>query len=460
MAEESSFLELRRKWLDCIKRSEIEESNLIYWENMFPTIEKTFIQNNKASEQYDWLILPCGLEASYYILLIKSIKPKNVYFLGTTEFKDKYLDFIIKKTELDASQYIIDIIEYKGLEISDIYEKIRARLNLFINKKVLMDLTRGKRIMSVGAGIVGAFFGFELVYIDEDWIDEIKRGLPGTEKLVMVKNPFDVFGDLELREARDFFNHNNHGAALALYKRIHQKIIDPRNVEIEELLTEAYLHWNSFNFKAALFKLEMAKNKIDQYHMKINPDIADNLIALKVLNSDNSDSEKKSDEFSLHVITDLYANALRKAEEGLFEDAISRLYRVLELISQYRLQNYDINTQRPEIKKYESAYKTATKKLYGFEKDLPTEIGIKDGYILLFILQDYLLEGYSLEDLRRMFGVIRARDMSIIAHGLQLAGEKVFLNINQLVKAFIKHLCEKHRKDFALISRQHTFVKL
>ncbi|MEK6893641.1 MAG: TIGR02710 family CRISPR-associated CARF protein [Nanoarchaeota archaeon] len=451
---------LRVEWLDLVKKASINKAEEIYWKSIFPLVEDNFIKTSKSKEQYDWLVLPCGLEASYYILLIKSIKPKNVYFLGTTEFKSKFLDFIIKKTELNASQYIFDAIEYKGLEISEVYEKIRTHLNLFINKKVLMDLTRGKRIMLVGAGIVGAFFGFDLVYIDEDWVDEIKRGLPGTERLVMVKNPFEVFGDLELREARDFFNHNNHGAALALYKKIHQKIIDPRNVEIEELLAEAYLHWNSFNFKAALFKLEMVKNKLNQYCMKINPDIIDNLTALKVLNSDNSDSGRKLDEFSLHVIVDLYANALRKAEAGLFEDSISRLYRVLELISQYRLQDYNINTQKPDIKKYESAYKTATKELYGFEKGLPNEIGIKDGYILLFILQDYILEGYSLEDLRKMFGVIRARDMSIIAHGLQLAGEKVFLNMNQLVKTFIKYLCEKHGKDFALISRQHTFVKL
>jgi hypothetical protein len=109
---------------------------------------------------------------------------------------------------------------------------------------------------------------------------------------------------------------------------------------------------------------------------------------------------------------------------------------VLELISQYRLKKYSIDTTNPEIVKYNSSYKAATKELYGFEKDLPSEVGLKDGLILLFILQDYLLEGYSLQDLKRIFGVIRARDMSIIAHGLQLAGEKVFSNMNQLALDF------------------------
>ena len=380
--------------------------------------------------------------------------------MGSEEFRDCFLDKIINESELKASQYIVDTVSYNKLDIADVYEKIRAHLNLFIDKKVLMDLTRGKRIMSAGAGIVGAFFGFSLVYIDEEWTDEIKRGLPGTEKLVMVKNPFEVFGDLELKEARDFLNHYNYGAALSLYKRIQQKIVDPRNVEIEALLSETYLQWNSFNFKAALFKLQLAVNKLQQYHFKTLPEILENLTALKILESGKEISTKKSDEFNLHVIVDLYVNALRKAEEGIFEDSISRLYRVLELISQYRLQKYGIETINPNIKKYEEAYKKATKELYSFEKELPLEVGLKDGYILLFILQDYVLESYSLDDLRQMFGVIRARDMSIIAHGLQLAGEKIFLNMNQLAKSFIQHVCSHEGKNFNSILRQHTFVKL
>lgn len=460
MTETASFEELRAKWLELIKLTKIADAGTLYWEKLFPLIENNFLGKNKVVDEYDWLVLPCGLETSYYLLLIKALQPKKVYFIGTEEFRDHFLDSIVNKVGLKASQYIIDTVHYDELDIAEVYEKIRAQLDNFLGKKVIMDLTRGKRIMSVGAGIVGAFFGFDLVYIDEEWVDEIKRGLPGTEKLVMVRNPFEVFGDLELKEARDFLNQHNYSAALALYKRIKQKIVDPRMIEIEELLSETYLHWNSFNFKAARSKLQLVLNKVQQYNFKQLQGILDNIIALQVLTEGENNSSVKSAEFNLHVIVDLYANALRKAEVGVFEDSISRLYRVLELISQYRLQNYRIDTLNPKIKQYEQAYRTATKELYGFEKELPLEIGLKDGYLLLFILQDYLLEGYSLQDLKRLFGVVRARDMSIIAHGLQLAGEKVFVNMNQLAKTFIQHLCAHEGRDFSSLLKQHTFVKL
>ncbi len=459
MEQPASLAELRETWLSLVRQTRINEANTLYWERLFPLVEKEFLAHNKIEEHYDWLVLPCGLEASYYILLIKAIRPKQVYFLGTEEFVAEFLETIIKNTGLKASEYIFDKISYEGLDITDVYDKIRARLNLFIDKKILMDLTRGKRIMSVGAGIVGAFFGFDLVYIDESWVDDVKRGMPGTEKLVMVRNPFEVFGDLELREARAFLNNHNYGAALALYRRIQQKIVDPRNVEIEAFLSEAYMHWNSFNFKAAVSKLQTAVDKLQQYHIKAKPEILENLIALKVLDT-GSQEIIKSEEFNLHVIIDLYCNAMRKSEVGIFEDAISRLYRVLELITQNRLKSHGIETLGSDLTPYESAYKAVTKEIYGIEKNPPMEIGLKDGFILLYIKQDYLLEGCTPNDLKRMFGVIRARDMSIIAHGLQLAGEKVFVNLNTLTKDLIQKICIKQNRNLPLLLHQHTFVKL
>ncbi len=453
--------ELREKWLALVKQSKINEAFKLYWQELFPIIEEKFLNENKVAEKYDWLILPAGLEASYYIFLVKSIKPRKVYFLGTKEFKEQFLDKIIEKTGLKASDYVVDTLEYNEMDAADVYEKIRQRLDLFYNKKVVLDLTRGKRIMSIGAGIIGAFFGFDLVYIDEDWLDDIKRGLPGTEKLVTVKNPFDVFGDLEGRQARELFNHYNYGAALYFYKKLREKIADPRKIEIEEILSEAYLHWNSFNFKAALHKMNTLIKKSKQYGIKIDLNIHKNLEALKILNSiDITKPEQVSDDFNLHIIIDLYVNALRKAETGLFEDAIGRLYRVLELISQNRLKQHGIETSAPNLEKYAEQYKEVTKQIYDTEKPLPFEVGLKDGYILLFILKDYIIENDGIEDLKNMFGIIRVRDTSIIAHGLQLAGEKAFNNMNALAKKFIKRLCNKQQRDMQEIIKQHRFIKL
>jgi len=148
---------LREKWLELVRYVELDEALKLYWDKIFPLVEKRFLENIKISKEYDWRILPCGLEASYYILLINAIKPKNVYFIGTKEFKESFLSKILERTGLKPSQYVVDIVEYAGMDVSDVYAKIRNHLDLFSGKNIIMDLTRGKRIISVGAGIVGAF---------------------------------------------------------------------------------------------------------------------------------------------------------------------------------------------------------------------------------------------------------------------------------------------------------------
>lgn len=451
----------RQRLLEFWKEGKFDEGDSFYWNEVFPLAEAKFLSETKVEQRYDWLIMPGGFVPAYHIFLIRALKPKEVYFIGTREFKEQHLDEVIKKTGLQPSQYIVDVVEYKGMNLTEVYDKIRKRLDLFVGKKVILDLTRGKRIMSIGAGIVGAFFGFDLVYLDKEWDSYFKRGIPGTEKLVMVKNPFEVFGDLELREAREFFATYNYGAALALYKRIRQKIVDPRAVEIEELLSEAYMHWNSFNFKAAHLKLRQAIMKSRQYNVPVNAEVLENMKALELLQSDEASSYyERGDEYTLHLIVDLYMNALRKAEVGMFEDAVSRLYRAIELISQHRLHSHEIQTVGSDLTKFNEEYAKLSKELYGVEKQLPYEIGLKDGYLLLYILRDYIVADETTTSLRAMFGAIRARDMSIIAHGLQLAGEKVFVNMRDIAKKFIHKICAHQEKDVAHLMKQHSFVKL
>ncbi len=74
------FEGLRENWLRLVRQTKLDKANFLYWEKLFPVIEEKFLENNKVKEEYDWLILPSGLESSYYILLIKAIKPKKVYF--------------------------------------------------------------------------------------------------------------------------------------------------------------------------------------------------------------------------------------------------------------------------------------------------------------------------------------------------------------------------------------------
>jgi hypothetical protein len=99
-----------------------------------------------------------------------------------------------------------------------------------------------------------------------------------------------------------------------------------------------------------------------------------NAYALDQLREVNLDAIPQANQ-ALHVIADLYANALRKAKTGQFEDAIARLYRCLELMSQSRLATHGIDTSSPELASYNDAYKELTKKCTVRSFPSPTKLG-------------------------------------------------------------------------------------
>lgn len=204
--------ELREKWKKLMSKGELEKANEVYEKELFPFVQEKFINAVQAMIKsgkiptYDLIVVPMGMEWKYPTMLINALKPKQIYFLGSKEAEKVFLDKVIEKTNLKQSQYERDVAEYVGMDLAEIYDKIKKRVEIFKGKKVAVDLTRGKRVMTAGAAIVGDFFGCDLIYIDEDWIDEIKRGVPGTERLVFVKNPLHISGDLEQIFALELFN--------------------------------------------------------------------------------------------------------------------------------------------------------------------------------------------------------------------------------------------------------------
>src|SRR3989338_8127533 len=452
----------------------IEEARKFYWEKIHDFVEKRFIEqveerirNNKIPK-YDWLILPVGLEVHYYVLLIKALKPKKVYFIGTEEFHKTNLDPIIKKSNLKREQYFVEVINYRGMDVAEVYGKIKEKSYLF-EGKVAVDLTGGKRVISAGSAIMACFFGFDLIYIDEDWHDDIKRGIPGTEELVLVKNPFHTFGDLEKSYAKILFNQYSFDHSKEFYKSLCSKVIDPREYEVATLLSQSYYHWDSFNYNAALIKIKETIRRIEQYHLHFLDikQLEKNQKTLGILNKINAvqriDELLKDNELVLNLIIDLHSNALRRRENHALDDAIVRLYRLIELVSQYGLAKHNITTSNPDYTPFpglKSKYSEITQSLYDQERNLPFEIGIKDGHIILFIIKDEIWKHKNIEDLKKFLGPIRLRDNSIIAHGLETINYNTFQKIQKICAEFIKKICLILNQNYEELIQEHKFIKL
>lgn len=464
----------KMEWLKLTKEGKLEEAEKIYWEKMFPTIQENFL--NQIQQQikngeipvYDLLIIPMGLESSYYILLIKGLKPKQIYFLCTEQGERRFLDKIIKETGLTQDQYKKDVLKYADLDVVDVYEKIKTRIKMFEGKKIAVDLTRGSRTMIAGAAIVGDFFGCDLVHIDKGWYDDIKRGEPGTEKFVKVKNPLHIFGDLEQIYAIELFNRYQYIASNLFFKDIIRKVPDPREFEIKSLLSECYMFWDSFNYTAALPILEKVINKINQYHIAILDveRLKKNYDVLKHLNNVQYCNKKfieilKDEDTVIHLIIDIFCNGERRSEQKKYEDAVSRLYRIIELISQHRLAKIGIDTRSPDYSKIDvERVKKCMKHVYGVRKILPQEISLMDGHIILFAINDDIWKDKKMKELKEFRAAIKLRDYSFIAHGIQFVSKDVYEKLKGFTQDLLKTLCKIYGKDFDSLIKNHEFLKL
>ena len=140
-----------------------------------------------------------------------------------------------------------------------------------------------------------------------------------------------------------------------------------------------------------------------------------------------------SDEKEPYVIADLVNNARRRGDvEKKYDDGIGRLYRVIELLAQYRLKKrhgIDTSDVNPEDipPKLKEEWKIP-------EAGEMLRIGLEKAWKLLAakcdVLGEELLKDEELKDL------LSKRNFSILAHGLAPTNEKTYTRLMSKVLGY------------------------
>lgn len=463
------------EWLVLKTSGEFAKANEYYEKTLYPIVEQRFLsQAGKAGGvgAYDALLLPLGEKWHHSVLLIKLLRPKRVYFICTKEVEQSTLGKVVEMTGLAQQDYKKDIVEYFGMDLPEVHEKVTAaimRLKQLGAKSFAVDLTRGKRIMTAGLGIAGALNGCDFVYIDEDWNSDINDGMPCTERLTFVKNPYKIFGDVEMKNAKELFNNNGFYQSAQVFVGLSKSVRDPRECIAYQTFAEAYAQWDMFNYRAALVKLRDANTKAGQFCVQLPP-IDKNFAALIELEELQSRKQRfyeiiKNTQSAFRLIADAYANAMRRAENQRFDDAISRLYRLIEIVSQHRLALLGFDCASPDftvlsLDGLQERYQEVTQKIYGTKKELPNAVTLVDGHILLFLLQDETWKSRTTIDLQNLVNEVKARDHSMSAHGVRSVGHEDFLKLKAEAKKFAQILFAQSNEEFDKMLEQHVFPRL
>lgn len=461
------------------KRKTAEE---FYRDKLMPLVKEYFLKNNKENVKCECLILTLGTSYEPLVLSISALRPKKVLIMYT-EQTQHFLDDVIEFTNLKPSQYQTALI---GSENPlTLYKKVK---DIYIEwnrpKNICVDFTGGTKCMAASCAMAGSAIGAKLIYIGNDkYLGDLKKPDPGTEKLFVVDDPFEVFGDLERDEAISLFNKMNFNSAYRIFSKLENKV-PGSNKEYTALryISRAYDSWDSLNLKQADSDMHkcldiinnearVEKNFILSKHKETIKEQADAIA--KLYNIHANGNKKEIFKNIEYIIANFYENAMRREKQGKYEMASLLLYRILEMIEQKRLWNYDsFDTSNADYEKLKCdkdmlfkvmnvfVDKIGNKQIYKLDK----EISLMNGYIILATIEDEFFtdkdENEKVQELIELRDKVHVRNKGSFAHGFEFIDESKYKTFKKMVDRYISIFYRIEKIDKDKIFKPMKFIEL
>lgn len=380
-------------------------------------------------------------------IAVKQCNPNFTLLVATTKSRP-HASEIVKRCGFDKSEYGIlklkdeDDLEKTYLDIERAISAVKAKG--YEPGEIDVDFTSGTKPMSA-AGVLAAIRHEckYLRYVSGQRADGIVisgREKPGsfpTGRILALKR-------LDL--ANSFLKQLQFGAAGEIINSIKENLENNKDKKLAKelsIIAAAYDRWDKFdhggfleNHKKVSFSLPSVKP------FKIKKRTRELLGQLVRANKRGS--------YSFWAVADLLNNAERRAFEGKFDDAVARVYRAVEMLGQYRLQEkYEINSGSADLQKL-SDEELESLHLDGRRKE-PAKIALVQVFRLLAGRKDKI--GLTYEKNKKLYFLLTNRNSSILAHGNKPIREPDY---NDLLKETLD-LCRMQDRKIDSIRRMLQF---
>ncbi len=484
---ESRLNHLVKEWLDLPAVSaEQETAEAFYWEQVFPLTCTLFIQKEApklSAMPIDGLIMTVGTSPEPLILSLSACRPERVFFLHTAQ-TEKYLDEIVEKTGLKPSQF--DKYLIRETDPLDIYQKVFDTWDKWERSKNLaVDITGGTKSMAGALAMAGAPLALPLIYVAAgEFVPERRKPKPGTEYLELLPNPYQVFGVLKEREAAELFRRMDFQGACKAYEELAQNVPEPQAFLVLASLTRAYQCWDALDFSPASQSLRKAGELINKYRFTDRWPSAVGTLAEQVSSLEQlcGKMPSKPGDSTLSLLEDIetletllftvYHCSLRRAVQGKWDTAALLLYRLLEIMAQRRLAVKGLDTAEPDYSFLTSSSQNdllirfneirSNLKLATLQ-DLPSPIGLMEGYMLLEVLEDPFCISKTSQTgkeihWRKFLNETQKRNYSILAHGFVFVSESQHENFKAMADQLLELFCQVEGLELARGLERYAFV--
>lgn len=442
-------------------------------------------QSQKAKELYDTQIWPLTKEgfadrgqqqyvASFHtvgttpepvILSVRALDADKVYLLHTKD-TEKLCGRI--GSELGWGVERIKTLLVGRSDPEDIYKQVRQKVDeLPPDAAIAFDPTGGTKAMVAGL----AMFAFSLAeegrtahvyYVDnEEYDDELRRPVAGTEFLKRLENPREVIPDWIYHHAKDAYKRGDFSLAKQLFDQAKDR--EGRAHSLEAVLSEAYAALDAAQFAQAkgrlndLLKLLQEPAHKQSFLTKHIVTIERQKEALEAVvqltealsAKDKSIAPLADPQKVACVLAALGFMTERRLKTGRIAEAVLLRYRALELFLQHRLALKDFDTAKPDFPGLCSANKISIEDLQEkYQAEREAARARPDGklieknavdFITAFFLLRALEDGPALAvNANKVLGLASARDISVFAHGFVPPTEANDKNLSEVLMALVQ----------------------
>lgn len=348
------------------------------------------------------------------VFSIRQQNPNLLFFIYSTE-SEKTLNNIL--TKLSKNKDDDSIIPKQINEVNDVeilYQEYSKCIDEIIKKgytpeEIVADYTSGTKSMS--AALVSASIAREIKTLSyvSGLRDNQGRVISGTERPHPL-SPNAIFTQQKIKIFKELFNHYQFDSACSLLESTNIHPTYKEKINFYMVLSEAYGQWDRFNFKQASEKLNSIDLKIAvEYGLK-------NLIERHKADLHKLKEGSEKSKLSEIDLVDLLSNARRRFEEGKYDDAVSRLYRLVEMIAQIEFEKeFQIKTDAVRLdflpdtlkEKYAAISKSQQK----------VELGLRDAFKVLDEKAQNKRAKTFFEKEDEFKKLLFARNYSRLAHG-------------------------------------------
>ena len=375
---------------------------------------------------------------------IRNQNPEYIAFLLTKESKEKTMPIITKDKVMEGRNYSERILhDPNDVErIAKESQKVIKSLK-YKSQDVAIDYTSGTKAMSAGLTIAGIKLKVgTLVYVSGD---RNTRGtvISGTER-PMPLEPNRIYADDLWIRAVELFNKFQYDTCIKIIGEAEPLLADEefqQKLLTLELLAEAYSSWDKFELGKAFKNLNSLTNNESLTAWGVKSRVEENKAALY---------QEKDNVFCKERIADLLANAERRGVEKKFDDAVARLYRTIEYIAQYKINEKGyfkkdkkgkVQTDDLDIGSLPSLELQQKYQKYRDSKNNKIKLTLYSLYELLDDLGEEIGRTFKKEMDKKdskLKKLLAMRNNSILAHGFGPVSESTYKEMLNTVKKFTK----------------------